>query len=556
VLAAAVVYWVFQVVWFWRYCGRNINADAISYIGIARHIRDGNFAASLHGYWSPLISWLLAAAMFPGDRTQLAHLLMLPLFVLCQILTYCLTQKLWGSRLLSSLAVLWFTAARGVAVFSICFVGADLLLTAATLAYFIVLLPCLKQPEKARRWLFLGLIHAVAFLAKSIAMPLFALATILAVLSFRGRVKTQGLLYWLLLAAVFPALTWLGWSAALHHKYGMFTGGYQLRWNLLDPEAIRAANRSSSERAGLLQLTDTRQIYDSYMISDSMPPNSVLWQAQIRKQALVRQMVGKEIQNLHEAAKQLFVLLTPGGILALILSVIQITRSRRRYALHFHWMTCVLCTATALLLAYCMLVFDARYVLPIIPLLIALSVRFVVPARASATSAEIAPGIVSVGSRWQTLACVLLLVGLIFVQLYWASPFRTIHQDFQLSVYNAAGTLKQSGAESAVTIGQGPYPEHGVGWEAGLYAAYFSGSHLIGTLFDLPQESEQESVIRDVGKLSPDAIMVWGSPGEAKYASLVSKLQAAYPDRSAQLISDPGKGIVGAILIASKLHRG
>src|SRR5579864_2568970 len=74
VIALAVLYWLFQVVWFWRYCGRNINADAISYIGIARHVAEGDLRASLHGYWSPLISWLIAAASFASsDITRAAR---------------------------------------------------------------------------------------------------------------------------------------------------------------------------------------------------------------------------------------------------------------------------------------------------------------------------------------------------------------------------------------------------------------------------------------------------------------------------------------------------
>src|SRR4029077_2471050 len=81
VIGLAVLYWLLQVVWFWQYCGHNINADAISYIGIARHIEDGNFQASLHGYWSPLISWLIASVSRMGnDHTRIARLLMLPLF--------------------------------------------------------------------------------------------------------------------------------------------------------------------------------------------------------------------------------------------------------------------------------------------------------------------------------------------------------------------------------------------------------------------------------------------------------------------------------------------
>src|ERR1700752_2762083 len=116
VIGLAVLYWLSQVVWFWRYCGHNINADAISYIGIARHMAEGKFRASLHGYWSPLISWLIAAVSFAShDLTRAARLFMLPMFALCLVLIYWFTQKLWGSRLLSALAVFWFAAARGIA---------------------------------------------------------------------------------------------------------------------------------------------------------------------------------------------------------------------------------------------------------------------------------------------------------------------------------------------------------------------------------------------------------------------------------------------------------
>src|SRR5271154_2602246 len=93
-IVLAGVNWCFQTIWFWRYCGRNINADAVSYIGIARHLAAGDFKASVHGYWSPLISWLIAAtSLAVNDRslsehsinahTLAARLLMLFLFALC-----------------------------------------------------------------------------------------------------------------------------------------------------------------------------------------------------------------------------------------------------------------------------------------------------------------------------------------------------------------------------------------------------------------------------------------------------------------------------------------
>lgn len=74
----------------------------------------------------------------------------------------------------------------------------------------------------------------------------------------------------------------------------------------------------------------------------------------------------------------------------------------------------------------------------------------------------------------------------------------------------------------APTVGEGPYPEQGVRWEAGMYAAYFS---------DYPMQ------------------LCVGTPSDTKYSSPLSKLQAVYPDRTAKSIADPGKGVVGAILL-------
>jgi 4-amino-4-deoxy-L-arabinose transferase-like glycosyltransferase len=284
VLGLAGLFWVLKVIYFWRYCRRNINADAISYIGIAHNITNGSFRASLHGYWSPLISWAMAATSFlSSDRTLAARLLMLPLFVACLILLHRLTDNLWHSKLLSAVAVLWFVAARGIAVFSVSFIGADLLLTALFLVYFNQLLLCLEQPEIATRWFWLGAAHGMAFLTKSVAMPLFAFTTALAVLwTLKG--NWRGSLKKLLFAAAIPIVVWAGWGTALRAKYGVFTAGYQLRWNLIPPD-IRAAQARGPE---LLELHDGRAIYDQQMVSDIMPPGSPLWQVKVWRPGLLR----------------------------------------------------------------------------------------------------------------------------------------------------------------------------------------------------------------------------------------------------------------------------
>ncbi|HEY6337912.1 MAG TPA: hypothetical protein VIW68_05420 [Candidatus Sulfotelmatobacter sp.] len=547
------------MIWFWRYCGRNINADAICYIGIARHVAAGDFQTSVHGYWSPLISWLIAATSIAAtsipanDRTLAARLLMLPLFALCLALAYWLTYRLWSSRLLAAAVVLWFTLARGVAAFSISFIGADLLLTACVLAYFILLLGCLEKPDNFGKWLALGVAHGLAFLAKAISLPLFAIATVLAVVSSH-RASSRKAALALVCAAIFPILTAAGWGTAIREKYHVFTTGYQLRFNLLDPAARRAATKG-----GLAVLHDARGKYDSFMVTDQMPPGSPLWRVPVWRPGLLRQVLRKEAENIPEAIKQLLVLLTPGGALALFLAVFQLTRGGRQAAARFRFAWIVVFTTAALLLAYCMLVFDGRYVLPITAVLMALSVRFAVPeeiTRVAGTNVEK----VDPAGHWQTLAAILLVVGLIGVQFYWASPFRMMRQDFQRSVYDAADGLRKGQAQTVVVIGDGPYPAHGVGWEAGVYAAYFAEARVVGELFEEPDSVlkgnvDADSVVSDVGKLAPDAVLVWDSPTHRKYGDVVNKLQQSGRDVSTRSISDPVKGNVGTLIFLRREGR-
>jgi hypothetical protein len=279
----------------------------------------------------------------------------------------------------------------------------------------------------------------------------------------------------------------------------------------------------------------------------------------------VRQILWKEAQNIPLAIKEFLVLLTPGGVLALFLGVIQLTRGRKQAPERFRFAWIVVFTTAALVIAYCMLVFDGRYALPITAVLMALGIRFAVPpgmAREASTQVEK----VDDAGRWQTFAGMLLVLGLIGTQVYWASPFRTIQQDFQRSLYDAAEGLRKGQVRTVVVIGEGPYPAHGVGWEAGVYSAYFAGSRVVGDLFqdsadagpgsivgsEIPGNVDADSVVTDVGKLDPDAVLVWDPPQHAKYAGVVSRLQQAYPGASTSSISDPVKGNVGTLILLKR----
>ena len=49
-----------------------INPDALSYISIAQHYRDGFWGDAINAYWSPLYSWLLLPLLFFGLEPLLA----------------------------------------------------------------------------------------------------------------------------------------------------------------------------------------------------------------------------------------------------------------------------------------------------------------------------------------------------------------------------------------------------------------------------------------------------------------------------------------------------
>jgi len=198
-------------------------------------------------------------------------------------------------------------------------------------------------------------------------------------------------------------------------------------------------------------------------------------------------------------------------------------------------------------MAYSMLVFDGRYVLPVTPVLIALGIRFVLPPGMERAWLQPEPEKLAGAGHWRTAAGILLLLGLIGTQVYWASPFRSRGQDYQQSVYSAAASLKKDGGRNIVVIGEGPYPEHGVGWEAGLYAAYFADARVVATLVEIPAGFNPDAVVADTKKVGPEAIVIWGSASDSKYSSLLRTLQLSYPQAAITFINDPQKGRVGEI---------
>jgi hypothetical protein len=526
----------FQIAWFWRFTSRNINYDAVSYIGIARHLLRGDIHDSLNGYWSPLVSWCIAAvSTFSSNLTLLGRLVTIGSFLLCLRMLYLLTLRLWRSPLLAALAVLWFTTARAVVAFSVYFIGADFLLTAFVLLYFVLLLRCLRQPS-SWNWVLLSLPHAAAFLTKAIAMPWLAISTVVAGFLV-GRCNLKRSFMFVCTGIAVPLLVWCSWGMVLQSKYEVFTAGYQMKWNLLDQNIREEAVRNNSN---LLVLHDTSRSSDSYVVVDNMFPRSPLWPIRLKWVSTIQLILSKERQNLPMALKEVAILVTPGGLLAAILALFAMQRHFQQPEAQL--IGIVILESAVLVVAYCMLVFDARYVVPLAPLLMAVGVPFVIPTRKTQFASARFP-------QGRVIAAALLALSTIFFQVYWASPFRTLRRDYQLSSYDAARKLQAiPHCNNLVVIGHGPYQEHGVGWEAGVYASYFAGCKMVAFNSDVPGTDKIDATKRDLLTIRPDAILLFGTSGEVAYEDFLAAIQSSQPSLISEAVVDPTTREVGKLL--------
>jgi hypothetical protein len=182
-----------------------------------------------------------------------------------------------------------------------------------------------------------------------------------------------------------------------------------------------------------------------------------------------------------------------------------------------------------------MLVFDERYLFPLVPLVLAIAARFLIPDGES-------------NPIWRKLTIALVVLGVIVSLLYPSSPYRLLTRDFQASCYDAGNRLRAHPGSGIVSIGSGPFPEHGVGWEAGYKASFFGGRRIIGAMDSLPSPAQLSTLAMDMRKASPDTILVWGKTDDPKYTGLIDSLMLQYPQSSIEKIVDPAIGEVGTVL--------
>ena len=95
-VAVTVVACVVQLWWFASKCFNEIDIDGMGYLGIARHLRQGEFHAAINAFRSPLISWLIAVGSLGSAATSAGYLhigklINIGAFLLSLVLLYVLT---------------------------------------------------------------------------------------------------------------------------------------------------------------------------------------------------------------------------------------------------------------------------------------------------------------------------------------------------------------------------------------------------------------------------------------------------------------------------------
>ena len=217
--------------WFFH----RVAPDAVSYLTIARKYRAWEFRDAINGYWSPLLSWLLAPLLCLGAPTDVTAKCL-------QVVIGAggLSAVWWlGKRLdLSEGVRVWTTLALvpAVAMYALTDTTPDLLV-AVILAMYIGVVIGNEYPRSPWQGAACGLLGALAYLAKAYAFPFF-LTHYLAVscyLFLRRRSSGEDvrrLVAATALGLLVFAVVAGAWASLLSSKYSRITigttGSYQL----------------------------------------------------------------------------------------------------------------------------------------------------------------------------------------------------------------------------------------------------------------------------------------------------------------------------------------
>lgn len=195
-----------------------INPDGLSYLTIARHYAEGTLV--IRGYWSPLISWLLATGIILGANPIGLSSILTQLATLVWILMTVLTARRWGLSRYARVGLAMLVAFVSLTL-GFLFITPDVLGAAIfSFGFYILANPHLAD-RPVRSGAILGLIVALSYFAKYYNLPFFIalIPVVLILLIARGENKANALKLALsTLAMAFLLL--LPWLLGIWSRYG------------------------------------------------------------------------------------------------------------------------------------------------------------------------------------------------------------------------------------------------------------------------------------------------------------------------------------------------
>ncbi len=206
------------------------NPDSYQYISIARKLSKGNFSAALNGYWSPMLSWLIAFPLSLGIDGIIS-------IKWIQVLIGLFTIDSWIR--LSSLLELEGWTKRLVRLAAIPFVlNYAILNPTPDLLFMTLVLYCLFifiRNEWMFRWresVFLAILGSLLYFAKAFGFPLFVLLLFIsAAFSLKANDAPANRRRLLFIGLIFICISSL-WIIPLSVKYGKITISEAVNFNM------------------------------------------------------------------------------------------------------------------------------------------------------------------------------------------------------------------------------------------------------------------------------------------------------------------------------------
>jgi hypothetical protein len=200
-------------------------SDAIGQLALAKHISNGHFSQVVNGYWSPLLSWLLAPlTLLPGDGMDVFRLLNLAFAFISLNLCTRLLNKYIPSLKVAQLAACGIAAL--LPFWALYYLTADMLFLTLLLWYLLLH----AEGRFYQKPLFIALTGILLYFAKAYGLFFFMAHSVL-MLFFqpRSQFKTNGTQYIKGLLIFLPVCAI--WITLLSNRYGHFTVSEAARYN-------------------------------------------------------------------------------------------------------------------------------------------------------------------------------------------------------------------------------------------------------------------------------------------------------------------------------------